>query len=65
MDLRNSSKWGVGVQSCDIPFENMLISHTVSLAVLMYACHFCHALAYAMTANGVFFCLLGPPLRFL
>ena len=51
MDSRNSSKRGVGVQSCDIPFENMLTSHTVSLAVLMYACHFCHAPACAITAN--------------
>jgi len=52
-------------ESCDNSLENMPTSHTVSIAVLMYACHFCHALVYEITANGVFFCLLGPPLRFL
>ena len=45
--------------------QNMPTSHAVSLALLMHACHFCHALAYVITANGVFLCLLGPPLRFL
>ena len=38
---------------------------THSIAVLLYTYQFCHALAYEITANGVFLCLLGPPLRFL
>ena len=42
----------------------MPTSHAVSLALLMHACQFCHALAYAITAKGVFLRLLVPPLRF-
>ena len=59
MDLRNSSKLegdGHIFESCDIYFsQNMPASHAVSLALLLFACHFCHALAYAITAKGASF----------
>ena len=64
MDLRNSSKHAGGGHFLKVVifFSRMCSPHTHAL--LMYACHFCHALAYAITANGIFLRLLGPPLRF-
>ena len=54
-------------ESCDISLENTPTSHRVSLALLctlavILQCLFCHALGYAITANGVCLHLLAPPL---
>ena len=52
--------------SCDISLENTPTSHSVSLVLVICTCSdssvSCHALAYAITANGVCLHLLVPAL---
>ena len=61
--MGNELKWllkeggGRIFKSFDISLENTLTSHTVSLALFMYACSnsavlFCPVLAYTITAKG-------------
>ena len=71
--MGNELKWlskegggGSTFESCDISLENTPTSHAVSLALAMYECSdsampLFHALAYAITVNGVCLHLLVAP----